>query len=76
MATTKGTRPIVLRAGNSGACSAIKGRGTMKRKRDIEKKQMILMKYMISHGMRSHRVQQVPPVHIITRSRFDKIEYL
>ena len=72
----KGTSPIALRAGNSGACSAIKGIGKMNRITDIEMKQQMFMKYMMSHGISSHRVQQVPPVHIMTSRRFDRIEYL
>ena len=72
----KGTSPIALSAGNSGACSAIKGIGKINRITDIEMKQQMFMKYMISHGISSHRVQQVPPVHIITSRRFDRIEYL
>ena len=72
----KGTSPIALRAGNSGACSAIKGIGKINRITDIEMKQQMFMKYMISHGISSHRVQQVPPVHIMTSRRFDRIEYL
>ena len=72
----KGTSPIALSAGNSGACSAIKGIGKMNRITDIEMKQQMFMKYMISHGISSHRVQQVPPVHIMTSRRFDRMEYL
>ena len=48
----------------------------MNRITDIEMKQQMFMKYMISHGISSHRVQQVPPVHIMTSRRFDRIEYL
>ena len=72
----KGTNPIALSAGNSGSWSASKGIGKMNRITDIEMKQQMFMKYMISHGISSHRVQQVPPVHIMTSRRFDRIEYL
>ena len=75
-ATVNGTRPMVRSAGNSGACSATNGTGQMKRMMEMETKQKKLIKQIINQGIRSHRVQQVPPVHIMTRSRFAKIEYL
>ena len=76
IATTKGPSPMVLSTGYSGVWGGMRGGGMMNRKRDSEKKQQMLMKYIISHGMRTHRVQQAPPVHIITSNRLAKIEYL
>ena len=76
IAMTNGTRAMARRAGNSGACSANKGTGKMPRMTDIEIKQQMLIKYIINHGIRSHRVQHVPPAHIMTRRKLANMEYL
>ena len=76
IAMTNGTRPMVRRTGNSGSWSANKGSGKMTRITAIETKQQMLIKYIINHGIKSHRVQHVPPAHIMTRRRLDNMEYL